>query len=138
MRWTKWLSAALSGALRSKSLINRRVDRADRRKYILTLSARGKRIYLRIVPLAQSYERQLLAGLSAKARAGLAKAWTNSIGHLASKYCNRQVGLLLSGYTSPRRVCLEAISLFFCFSGQVDKPLPRYIQSLHQFRTVAV
>ena len=60
--------------LRSKSLINRRVDPADRRKSVLTLSAKGKKTYLRIIPLAHAYERRLLTGLSAKALVGLSQS----------------------------------------------------------------
>ena len=60
--------------LRGKGLLSRRIDTADRRRSVLRLSARGTKTYHRIVPLAQRYERELLDGLSAKARRDLGRS----------------------------------------------------------------
>lgn len=51
--------------------ITRSEDSADRRRQVLNLSPLGREIYGRIVPLAQRYENDLLAPLSANERAQL-------------------------------------------------------------------
>ncbi|GAB4349259.1 MAG: MarR family transcriptional regulator [Gammaproteobacteria bacterium] len=45
-------------------LVLRSTNRQDRRRSRLRLSARGKRLYQKIVPLAKSWEAKLLAALS--------------------------------------------------------------------------
>lgn len=57
--------------LREKRYIRRRAAPSDRRCSMLSLSAAGRRIYERLVPLARRYERALTAGLSAGQRADL-------------------------------------------------------------------
>jgi DNA-binding MarR family transcriptional regulator len=46
-------------------------DRQDRRRSRLALSAAGKRVYARIVPLAQAAEAELLAALTRSERRSL-------------------------------------------------------------------
>ncbi len=57
------VSRAVSGLARAGRLRIARV-RSDRRRSMLTLTARGRAVYARIVPLALDYERRLLAELS--------------------------------------------------------------------------
>lgn len=61
------VSRALSG-LESDGRLVRRVDPHDRRRSILRLSAAGRAIYRKIVPLARDYEAQLLSPLSGRER----------------------------------------------------------------------
>ena len=57
------VSRAVAGLTRSGRV--RRVQAvADRRRSVLTLTARGRAVYLQIVPLALAYERRLLGELS--------------------------------------------------------------------------
>jgi DNA-binding MarR family transcriptional regulator len=51
--------------------INRRVDRGDRRRSILALTAAGEAIHREIVPHARRVEARLLAGLTSAERAAL-------------------------------------------------------------------
>lgn len=44
--------------------VRRVLDVSDRRRSVLTLTARGRAVYRRIVPLALAYQRRLLAELS--------------------------------------------------------------------------
>jgi DNA-binding MarR family transcriptional regulator len=44
--------------------VKRKLARSDRRRSVLTLSARGREVYTRIVPYALEYERRLLAELT--------------------------------------------------------------------------
>ncbi len=60
--------------LLGKRLILRRSLAQDRRCSVLNLSAAGRRVYEQIVPLARSYERQLLGALGASERAALERA----------------------------------------------------------------
>jgi DNA-binding MarR family transcriptional regulator len=53
-------------ALLKRGLIERATDRADRRRAPLRLSARGRAIHARIVPLALDYESRLCEALSAE------------------------------------------------------------------------
>lgn len=55
-------------ALESDGRLIRRVDSSDRRLSRLRLSAAGRAVYREIVPLARSYEMQLLSTLSASER----------------------------------------------------------------------
>ena len=57
------VSRAVSGLLEA-GRINRRFDDRDRRRSILSLSAKGEAIYRRIVPMAKRYEDALLQGLN--------------------------------------------------------------------------
>ncbi len=63
-------------ALEKKKLIERRRDAGDKRKSLLTLSAKGAEVYAEIVPLALGFERELLAGLSPQERKALDSALT--------------------------------------------------------------
>lgn len=60
--------------LLGKRLILRRALAQDRRCSVLKLSAAGRRVYEQIVPLARSYEQQLLGALGASERAALERA----------------------------------------------------------------
>ena len=62
------VSRAVGRLLQRKHLL-RRYDAADRRRSQLRLSARGQRVYRRIVPLARRFEQDLLAALNARERA---------------------------------------------------------------------
>jgi DNA-binding MarR family transcriptional regulator len=55
-------------ALESDGRLIRRIDRSDRRRSLLRLSAAGRAVYREIVPLARSYEMQLLSTLTARER----------------------------------------------------------------------
>jgi DNA-binding MarR family transcriptional regulator len=55
-------------ALESDGRLIRRVDSSDRRRSLLRLSAAGRAVYREIVPLARSYEMQLLSTLTASER----------------------------------------------------------------------
>ena len=58
-------------ALESDGRLIRRVDSSDRRRSLLRLSAAGRAVYREIVPLARSYEMQLLSTLTARERTAL-------------------------------------------------------------------
>jgi DNA-binding MarR family transcriptional regulator len=58
-------------ALLDAGLLRRRAHGADRRRSRLELSARGYRVYDEVAPLALSYEKRLLDGLSATERSVL-------------------------------------------------------------------
>jgi len=64
------VSRAVS-ALESDRRLIRRVDRDDRRRSLLRLSASGRALYREIIPLARSYEMQLLSTLTAGERSAL-------------------------------------------------------------------
>lgn len=57
------VSRAVAALVRAGRLRRTRAA-SDRRRSILTLTARGRSVYRRIVPLALAYERRLLAELS--------------------------------------------------------------------------
>jgi len=61
------VSRAVAGLLK-RGLLERAPDRADRRRALLRLSARGRSVHARIVPLALEYEARLCAALSAEER----------------------------------------------------------------------
>lgn len=61
------ISRAVSSLLKN-DYITRSEDPADRRRQVLNLSPRGREVYERIVPLAQQYERDLMASLSDEER----------------------------------------------------------------------
>src|SRR5215470_4510203 len=61
------VSRAVAGLMK-RGLVERAADRADRRRALLRLSARGRSVHARIVPLALEYEAQLYAALSAEER----------------------------------------------------------------------
>ena len=56
--------------------LKRRTHGDDRRRSVLSLSAKGLRVYDEIVPLALAYERRLLDGLPAEERAALHRLLT--------------------------------------------------------------
>jgi DNA-binding MarR family transcriptional regulator len=62
------VSRAVAGLTRS-GRVRRVLAASDRRRSVLTLTARGRAVYRRIVPLALAYERRLLAELSPEERA---------------------------------------------------------------------
>lgn len=64
------VSRAVSRLLAERRLVSR-ADPHDRRRATLRLSARGRRIYEQIVPLARSYEDDLLAALEPGERRAL-------------------------------------------------------------------
>jgi DNA-binding MarR family transcriptional regulator len=55
-------------ALMKRGLVERATDRHDRRRTALRLSARGRALHARIVPLALDYEARLGQALSAEER----------------------------------------------------------------------
>jgi DNA-binding MarR family transcriptional regulator len=57
------VSRAVTGLVRARR-VRRVLAPSDRRRSVLTLTARGMQVYGRIVPLALAYERRLLAELS--------------------------------------------------------------------------
>lgn len=61
------VSRAVAG-LMQRGLVERATDRADRRRASLRLSARGRAMHARIVPLALTYEDRLYKVLSAEER----------------------------------------------------------------------
>ena len=61
------VSRAVTALLR-RGLVERVTDRADRRRASLRLSARGKALHARIVPIALDYEKRLVATLDAADR----------------------------------------------------------------------
>ena len=61
------VSRAVAGLMK-RGLVERATDRRDRRRASLALSARGRTIHARIVPLALEYEERLYAALSADER----------------------------------------------------------------------
>ncbi|WKD50961.1 MarR family winged helix-turn-helix transcriptional regulator [Microbulbifer spongiae] len=79
------ISRAVSSLLKH-DYISRSEDPLDRRRQVLNLSALGRSVYERIVPLAQQYENDLVASLSDEERKQLdslieklmvrAKAWS--------------------------------------------------------------
>jgi DNA-binding MarR family transcriptional regulator len=54
--------------LEKRGLVERTADRADRRRVPLKLSARGRAVHARIVPLALEYEAKLYGVLTAEER----------------------------------------------------------------------
>ena len=69
------VSRAVTRLLESKRL-QRRYATEDRRRSILRLTARGERVYQRIVPLAQQFETQVIAELSKRDRQDLDRVLT--------------------------------------------------------------
>lgn len=61
------ISRAVAGLTR-RGLVERATDSADRRRASLKLSARGRTMHARIVPLALSYQERLYEGLSTEER----------------------------------------------------------------------
>lgn len=57
------VSRAVAGLMK-RGLVERATDRNDRRRASLRLSARGRTMHARIVPLARNYEERLYAALS--------------------------------------------------------------------------
>lgn len=66
------ISRAVASLLRDGRL-QRRVHGEDRRRSVLSLSAKGYRIYDEVAPLALALERDLLVALDAEDRAALAR-----------------------------------------------------------------
>lgn len=64
------VSRAVAGLTRS-GRVRRVLAASDRRRSVLTLTARGLAVYRQIVPLALAYERRLLGELSASEQAQL-------------------------------------------------------------------
>ena len=61
------VSRALAG-LTKRGLVERATDRSDRRRASLRLSARGRAMHARIVPLALAYEGRLYKVLTVEER----------------------------------------------------------------------
>src|SRR5262245_17043227 len=61
------VSRAVSGLMR-RSLVERATDKADRRRASLRLSARGRAMHARIVPIALAYEERLCEALNPQER----------------------------------------------------------------------
>jgi DNA-binding MarR family transcriptional regulator len=61
------VSRAVSGLMR-RGLVERATDKADRRRASLRLSARGRAMHARIVPIALTYEAKLYQALDAGER----------------------------------------------------------------------
>jgi DNA-binding MarR family transcriptional regulator len=64
------VSRAVARLMKAKRL-TRRIDRLDRRRATLDLSPAGRAIYASIIPLARSFEAQLLAPFDLKERDAL-------------------------------------------------------------------
>ncbi len=62
------VSRAVAGLMK-RELVERATDRQDRRRASLDLSAKGRAMHARIVPIALEYEQRLYAALSAEERA---------------------------------------------------------------------
>jgi DNA-binding MarR family transcriptional regulator len=69
-------------ALRRQGHLQRRTDRADRRRSVLRLTASGRHVYDQIVPLARSYEAELLAMLDSAEREALG-GWVEHLDEVA-------------------------------------------------------
>jgi len=61
------VSRAVAGLMK-RGLVERATDRQDRRRASLELSARGRAMHARIVPIALEYEQRLYAALTAEER----------------------------------------------------------------------
>lgn len=61
------VSRAVAGLMK-RGLVERATDRQDRRRASLELSAQGRTMHARIVPIALDYERRLYSALSAEER----------------------------------------------------------------------
>src|SRR5712664_4333226 len=61
------VSRAVAG-LMTRGLVERATDKADRRRATLRLSARGRAMHARIVPIALAYEEKLYQALNAEER----------------------------------------------------------------------
>jgi DNA-binding MarR family transcriptional regulator len=61
------VSRAVAGLMKRK-LVERATDKADRRRASLALSAKGRAMHAKIVPIALAYEARLYEGLSAEER----------------------------------------------------------------------
>jgi DNA-binding MarR family transcriptional regulator len=61
------VSRAVSSLAKAK-LVLRKTDKQDRRKSELRLSAKGKNVYKKIVPLALEWEKKLMSALNAQER----------------------------------------------------------------------
>jgi DNA-binding MarR family transcriptional regulator len=61
------VSRAVAGLMK-RGLIERATDKEDRRRASLRLSARGRAMHARIVPIALGYEAKLCEALSAEER----------------------------------------------------------------------
>jgi DNA-binding MarR family transcriptional regulator len=61
------VSRAVAGLMK-RGLVERATDQKDRRRASLALSAKGRTMHARIVPLALEYEQSLYAALSAEER----------------------------------------------------------------------
>jgi DNA-binding MarR family transcriptional regulator len=57
--------------LRARGLVELKNNSEDRRESFLLLTAKGRKLYSEIVPLARTYSDEILASLSATQRAGL-------------------------------------------------------------------
>jgi DNA-binding MarR family transcriptional regulator len=66
------VSRALSSMV-AAGLVSRRTDKGDRRRAILNLSAKGKKVYGQIVPLAMAMEASLLESLGPREQAQLVR-----------------------------------------------------------------
>ncbi len=66
------VSRALSRMV-AAGLVNRRTDKGDRRRAVLNLSAKGKKVYGQIVPLALAMEASLIESLGPKEQAQLVR-----------------------------------------------------------------
>ena len=64
------VSRAVAGLLK-RGLIERAADRADRRRALLRLSARGRAVHARIVPLALEYEAKSVRGAERRGAAAV-------------------------------------------------------------------
>lgn len=64
------VSRAVQGLLASRRLV-RAYDKDDRRRSILRLSSAGQAVYMRVAPLALTYEKKLLDALSPSDRRSL-------------------------------------------------------------------
>jgi DNA-binding MarR family transcriptional regulator len=74
------VSRAVAG-LMQRGLVERATDRRDRRRARLRLSARGRAMHARIVPLALDYESRLYGALSSEERRSFDALTDRLLGH---------------------------------------------------------
>jgi len=86
------VSRALARLL-TRHLVQRKVDRDDRRRSILRLSRTGLAVYDEVMPAAGAFERKLLSGLSPQER--------RSLSRLLDKLQHRAGEMLDSGRNTP-------------------------------------
>ncbi len=73
----------------TRGLVNRKVDKEDRRRSVLTLSRKGSQLVKKITPLALEVEQELLSALS-KTQLGQLNSLLNKLGERADDLARQQ------------------------------------------------